>query len=164
MERAMGIEPTSEAWDIRPHGSSILLSRLRRFAGNASRINLPPVPRVTQLSQCGNQWRGCNERTGPPDHRNCLHNLFVHNHIVAQKFTGKQIKWEVVTRPAAGGRGGDDFTGGGVGDVSLAVHAGRGYESLPLRIFWRSDAGMPLHAADDPALCFENLRAAAGPH
>jgi hypothetical protein len=33
MERAMGIEPTSDAWDVRPHGSSILLSRLNRFAG-----------------------------------------------------------------------------------------------------------------------------------
>src|SRR6266478_4924802 len=90
--------------------------------------------------------------------------LFAHIHLVAQKFTGKQIKWEVVTRPAAGRRGGDHITGGGVGDVSLSLRAGRGDESLPLRVFWRSDAGMPLHAADDPALRFENLRAAAGPH
>jgi hypothetical protein len=30
--------------------------------------------------------------------------MFAHNHLVAQKFTGKQIKWEVVTRPAAGER------------------------------------------------------------
>ena len=70
---------------------------------------------------------------------------------------------EVMRQPLEDGSG-DDFASGDFGDVSFAVHAGGGDESLPVRIFWRSDAGVPLHAADDSAVCFEDFRAAAGPH
>jgi magnesium chelatase family protein len=40
----------------------------------------------------------------------------------------------------------------------LAFHAGRSHESMPLRLFWRSPARVPLHAANDPALCLQNIR------
>src|SRR5947199_5089966 len=147
MERAMGIEPTSEAWDFRVHGSSILLSRLSRFTGNASRINLPRFPWSRSYLNAEINGVAATSEPGPGTIETAF-NLFEHNNLIAQKFTGKQIKWEVVTTSAAGRRGGDHITGGGVGDVSLSLHAGRGDESLPLRVFWRSDAGMPLHAAD----------------
>ena len=40
-----------------------------------------------------------------------------------------------------------------------AIHAGRGDESLPLRLLRRSHARVPLLAAANPALRFENFRA-----
>ena len=45
-----------------------------------------------------------------------------------------------------------------------ALHAGRGHESLPLRLLQRQIARVHVHAADDSALCRQNLRAAARPH
>ena len=51
-----------------------------------------------------------------------------------------------------------------LGDVSFAIHAGGSDESMSVRILWRPDARMPLHAANDSALRFEDFRAAAGPH
>jgi magnesium chelatase family protein len=45
---------------------------------------------------------------------------------------------------------------------SVEIHVGRGHESLPLRPFWRSHPGMPLHGADDPALRVENIGTIAG--
>jgi magnesium chelatase family protein len=50
-----------------------------------------------------------------------------------------------------------------LGELSLdgSVRSVRG---PPVRLFWRPDAGVPLHASDDPALRFEDLGPAAGPH
>src|SRR5258708_8286231 len=65
---------------------------------------------------------------------------------------------------AAGGWGSDHFARGGFGDVPVAVHACGGDESLPVRLFWRPDAGVPLHASHYSAIRFEDFRTAAGPH
>ena len=46
----------------------------------------------------------------------------------------------------------------------VALHARRRDESVPMRIFRRRHARVPLLAAADPALCLENFRSAAGPH
>lgn len=62
----------------------------------------------------------------------------------------------------AGGWLGDHCPRRGLGDISLALHARRRNESLPLRIFWRSDARMPLYAADDRTLYIKDFRAASG--
>ena len=42
MERAMGIEPTSEAWDVRPNGSPKLVSRREQIRGECLTNNLLP--------------------------------------------------------------------------------------------------------------------------
>jgi len=54
---------------------------------------------------------------------------------------------------------GQYFARGDFGNVSVAVHAGCSDESVPLR----SHAGVPLYAANDSAVCLENIRTAAGP-
>ena len=46
---------------------------------------------------------------------------------------------------------------------SFSFHACRGDESVSLRIFWRPYSRVPLHPADDPEVCFENIRPAARP-
>ena len=51
-----------------------------------------------------------------------------------------------------------------VSDLSRPLHAGRGHESLSLRILQRPLPRMPLHPAHDSALHGEDLRPAAGPH
>jgi Magnesium chelatase, subunit ChlI C-terminal len=38
-------------------------------------------------------------------------------------------------------------TGSGIGDLPVAVYVGRGDQSLPVRLFWRFNARVPLHAA-----------------
>ena len=45
-----------------------------------------------------------------------------------------------------------------------ALYAGSGDESLPLRLLQRQVPGVPLHAADDPALYLQGFRPAARPH
>ena len=70
---------------------------------------------------------------------------------------------EVMRQPLEDGYG-DNCAGGHFGDVSFEVHAGGGDESLSLRIFWGPEEGVPLHAADDPEICVENIGSAAGPH
>src|SRR5438270_1938566 len=50
-----------------------------------------------------------------------------------------------------------------VADVPGSIHAGRGYESLPVRFSQRPLARMSVHHAYDPALHFQDLRAADGP-
>jgi hypothetical protein len=49
-------------------------------------------------------------------------------------------------------------------DFSFAFYARGGHESLPVWIFRRSDARMPLHTAHDTTLCLKDFRAAVGPH
>ncbi len=66
--------------------------------------------------------------------------------------------------PAAGGRLGDHLARGDIAHVSRAVHAGRGDESLPVRIFRRFHAAVPLLAAANSALRLQNFRAADRPH
>ena len=48
--------------------------------------------------------------------------------------------------------------------LSRALHAGCGNEPLPLRLFWRHHARVPLLAAADSALRLARLWPAAGPH
>ena len=45
-----------------------------------------------------------------------------------------------------------------------ALHAGRGHESLPLRLLQRQVARVHVHTAHDSALCGQDLRPAARPH
>ncbi len=59
---------------------------------------------------------------------------------------------------AARRRHGDDLPWGNLGRFSFALHACSRDESLSLRVLWRSNPRMPLHAANDPALCFEDFR------
>jgi len=49
-------------------------------------------------------------------------------------------------------------------DFSFALYACGGHETVPVRIFRRSDARMPLHPADDSTLCFKDFRAVVGSH
>src|SRR5437879_3579032 len=48
---------------------------------------------------------------------------------------------------AARGRGRDHFAGRCFGDIPVTVHAGGGEEPLPVRLFRRPGAGVPLHAS-----------------
>ena len=48
-------------------------------------------------------------------------------------------------------------------ELSVAIHAGGGDESVPVRIFWRHNARLPLLADADSAIRLENFGAAAGP-
>ena len=57
--------------------------------------------------------------------------------------------------PAAGGWHGDDRARLDVAELSGALHAGGGDESLPLRLLQRQVARVHVHAADDPALCVQ---------
>lgn len=65
---------------------------------------------------------------------------------------------------SVGKRFGNDCACSDFGDISIAIHVGGGDESVSIRIFWRSEAGMPLHSTDDTEICLENIRAAAGPN
>src|ERR1700722_9127194 len=64
--------------------------------------------------------------------------------------------------PAAGGWPRDDCTGGDEFELSGAVYAGGGDESVPLRILQRQIAGVHVYAADDSEICLEGFGAVAG--
>jgi magnesium chelatase family protein len=51
-----------------------------------------------------------------------------------------------------------------VAELSGAVHAGGRDESLPVRLLQRQEPRVPVHAADDAAICLPGLGAAAGSH
>ena len=61
--------------------------------------------------------------------------------------------------PTAGRRQHHGFTGNGLDELSGEFHVGRGDESLRLWLPHRSAEGMHLHAAADPTLPFESVRA-----
>ena len=84
------------------------------------------------------------------------------NGWTGQKSIVNSTGWQVVASAAIRGWFGDDCAGGDIGDVSVAVHVGGRDESVSLRVFPRSDAGVSLHAADDSEICVEDFGAAAG--
>ena len=129
--------------------------------GNIGDLRYRHLPAGTAL-HTPSLWR--NRAWRSPGTTQTAFTLLAHIHLVAQKFTGKQIKWEVVTRPAVGGWSGHDFPSRRFRDFSFALHACGSDESLPVRLFWRPHARVPLHAADDPALCLEDFWPVAGPH
>ncbi len=60
--------------------------------------------------------------------------------------------------PAARGRSGHDFARRDFHHLPGAIHACGGHESLPVRIFRRPHAPVPLLATANSALCLENFR------
>ncbi len=64
---------------------------------------------------------------------------------------------EVLRQPLEDGHG-DDRAGGDESELSGAVHAGGGDESVPVRVLQRQEPGVHVYAADDSAVCARRCR------
>src|SRR5579883_3354271 len=123
-----------------------------RVAGDAA------FPFATPYDQrCGIDWRRSSAAAGRGV-------AGAQRSAVSGRVAGVSAECAGSDAAAAGGWRRNDLAGGDIRDISFAVHAGGGDESVPVRVFWRPSARLPLHAADDSAVCVEDFGAAAGPN